>query len=74
MQQPEARAEKSRATALGWTRSSYILLSIFLATLVVIGVVWWPLVEAYLASYNPDYPVWIQIDWLLLGNFLIRPD
>ena len=71
MQQPEARAEQSRATALGWTRSSYILLSIFLATLVVIGVVWWPLVEAYLASYNPDYPVWIQIDWLLLGNFLL---
>jgi hypothetical protein len=71
MQQPIATARQSRSTALGWTRSSYILLSIFLATLVVIGVVWWPLVEAYLATYNPDYPVWVQIDWLLLGNFLL---
>ena len=33
------------ATALGWTRSSYFLMSAFLATLLVIGVVWWPLAE-----------------------------
>ena len=70
MQQPQA-TQQSQTTALGWTRSSYILLSIFLATLVVIGIVWWPLVEAYLATYNPDYPVWVQFDWLLLGNFLL---
>jgi hypothetical protein len=71
MQQPKAPSRQSLTTTLGWTRSSYVLLSIFLATLVVIGVVWWPLVAAYLATYNPDYPVWAQIDWLLLGNFLL---
>jgi hypothetical protein len=31
------------ATTLGWTRSSYFLMSAFTATLLVIGVVWWPL-------------------------------
>jgi len=71
MQQPEASPRQGLTAALGWTRSSYVLLSIFLATLIVIGVVWWPLVEAYLATYNPDYSMWVQIDWLLLGNFLL---
>jgi hypothetical protein len=69
MQQPAPSSRQSMTTALGWTRSSYVLLSIFVATLIVIGVVWWPLVETYLATYNPDLPVWVQIDWLLLGNF-----
>lgn len=71
MQQPEISSEQGIATTLGWTRSSYIMLSIFLATLIVIGVVWWPLVEAYLATYNPNHSVWVQLDWLLLGNFLL---
>jgi hypothetical protein len=71
MQQPDLHSRRGLTTALGWTRSSYIMLSIFLTTLVVIGVVWWPLVKAYLATYDPDYPVWMQIDWLLLGNFLL---
>jgi len=53
------------------TRSGYLLLSAFLLILFVIGYVWWPLVEAYLASYNPAYPWWIQTDWLLIGLFLV---
>jgi hypothetical protein len=71
MQRPEASSRRSATTTLGWTRSSYVMLSIFLATLIVIGVVWWPLVRAYLATYNPNHSVWVQIDWLLLGNFLL---
>jgi hypothetical protein len=71
MQQPDPSSRRGLTTALGWTRSSYIMLSIFLAMLVVISVVWWPLVEAYLATYDPNHPVWMQIDWLLLGNFLL---
>jgi hypothetical protein len=31
--------------------------------------VWWPLVVEYWSSYNPAYPWWRQMDWLLLGNF-----
>ena len=30
-----------------------------------------PLVEEYIATYNPAYPWWMQFDWLLLGNFLV---
>lgn len=71
MQQSKAPSGQNLATTLGWTSSSYIMLSIFLTTLVVIGVVWWPLVEAYLATYNPNHSPWVQIDWLLLGNFLL---
>lgn len=55
----------------GWTRSSYFLLSAFLAVLLLLGYVWWPLAEAYLATYNPAYPLWIQIDWLLITIFLV---
>jgi len=56
-------------SALGWTRSSYLLLSVFLATLFVIGVVWWPLVEETLAYIDWRYPLWLQLDWLLFGIF-----
>jgi hypothetical protein len=61
---------KRLAAALGWTRASYVLMSTFMATLFVIGVVWWPLVEANLAYIDPGRPLWAQIDWLLLGDFL----
>jgi hypothetical protein len=54
---------------LGWTRSSYLLLSAFIATLFVIIVVWWPLVVDYFATADPARPLWVQLDWLLLGVF-----
>ncbi len=57
------------AGLLGWTRASYALLSVFLAIIALILVVWWPLVVEYLSSYNPSYPFWAQMDWLLLGIF-----
>jgi hypothetical protein len=59
------------AAALGWTRASYYLMSLFLATVMLIIIVWWPLAEEYLAQINPDYPLWVQFDWLLLGIFLV---
>jgi len=58
------------AAELGWTRSSYTLLSAFLATLLLIGYVWWPLAEEYLTTLDPSRPLWRQLDWLLIGNFL----
>ncbi|HVN54803.1 MAG TPA: hypothetical protein VMT46_10770 [Anaerolineaceae bacterium] len=57
------------AAALGWTRASYTLFSIFLAIIALILVVWWPLVVEYASSYDPRYPFWVQFDWLLLGIF-----
>jgi len=54
---------------LGWTRSSYWLLSVFLATLFIIGVVWWPLVQDTLTYIDWRYPIWLQLDWLLFGIF-----
>jgi hypothetical protein len=56
--------------AFRWTRASYYMLSGFLMLLFLIGYVWWPLVEEYLSYFNPDYPIWRQLDWLLIGNFL----
>jgi hypothetical protein len=52
-----------------WTHSSYYFLSGFLSVVFLIVIVWWPLAEEYLAFYDPQYPFWIQIDWLLLGIF-----
>ena len=56
--------------ALGWTRHSSALLGGFLLTLFIIGYVWWPLAAEYLATFNPHYPWWVQVDWLLVGDFL----
>ncbi len=58
-------------SSLRWTKSSYYLLSGFLALLFLIGYVWWPLVIAYLETYDPSMPFWLQVDYLLLGDFLV---
>lgn len=47
------------------------MISAFLLLLALIGYVWWPLVVEYLSTYNPDVSFWRQMDWLLLGDFLI---
>lgn len=62
---------KALLAALRWNRASYALLSLFLLTLFIIGYVWWPLAEEYLALFNPNLPWWVQFDWLLLGIFLV---
>lgn len=54
----------------GWTRSSYLLLSTFLATLFLLAYIWWPLAEEYLSYIDWSRPLWKQIDWLLIGIFL----
>lgn len=54
-----------------WSKTSYVLLSGFLLCLFLIGYVWWPLLDEYLAQINPEVSVWLQIDWLLIGNFLV---
>jgi len=54
---------------LGWTRASYTLMSVFVAIILLIVIVWWPLVEEYFSYLDPNVPVWRQLDWLLLGIF-----
>jgi hypothetical protein len=54
---------------LAWNRASYALLSVFLITILLILYVWQPLVKEYLALFDPAYPLWMQIDWLLVGIF-----
>ncbi|NPV87705.1 MAG: hypothetical protein HPY45_17035 [Anaerolineae bacterium] len=54
---------------LRWNRTSYYMMSAFVALLFLIGYIWWPLVVEYLNTFNPEIPIWWQIDWLLLGNF-----
>jgi|YNPBryantNP2012_1023418.scaffolds.fasta_scaffold05692_4 hypothetical protein len=61
-----------RLTAsLKWTRASYLLLSGLAATVFVVIVVWWPLVQSTLAYLDPSRPLWQQLDWLLLGIFAV---
>ncbi len=59
------------AAALGWTRSSYFLISAFMATLFVIGVVWWPLMRDAMVYVDWSRPLWLQVDWLLLFDFAV---
>ncbi|MBN1259313.1 MAG: hypothetical protein JXB35_01405 [Anaerolineae bacterium] len=56
---------------LRWTRASYVLLSAFLLTIFLIVVVWRPLAEEAFAYYDPHRPLWVQLDWLLMGIFLV---
>ncbi len=67
--------------SLGWNRASYTLMSLFLSIIGLIMIVWWPLVRDYFATADPSYPLWKQMDWLLLGIFafmslliMSRPD
>jgi hypothetical protein len=53
-----------------WTGSSWILLSGFLVIIALILIVWQPLVQDYLRLFNPAYPWWQQVDWLLIAIFL----
>jgi hypothetical protein len=70
--QPASREAASRIPAeYGWTRSSYYLLSAFLATLFLLAYVWWPLAEEYLEQIDVSQSLWRQIDWLLIGIFLV---
>lgn len=62
---------KHLAASLGWTRASYTLLSVFVAVILLIVVVWWPMVQDYGSSFDPHYSIWVQIDWLLLGIFAV---
>ncbi len=55
---------------LRWTSSSWILISGFIFIIVLIIIVWYPLVEEYFAYYDPAYPWYLQMDWLLIGIFL----
>ncbi len=69
------RRLSSIVSLFGWTPSSYLILSLFVATLFVIGVVWWPLVQANVLLFDWSQPLWPQIwlymDWLLLGVFAV---
>jgi hypothetical protein len=56
---------------LRWNRTSYTMMSAFVALLFLIGYIWWPVVVEYLNTFDPRVSVWRQIDWLLLGNFLV---
>lgn len=55
---------------LKWTRASYYLMSLFIAVVGLIIYIWYPLAEEYLAMFDPAYPIWLQVDWLLIGIFL----
>jgi hypothetical protein len=55
---------------LRWTRTSYILMSLFAATLLLIVVVWWPLVTENIGYIDPARAWWQQMDWLLIGIFV----
>lgn len=56
---------------LHWTRASYALMSAFVAIILLIMIVWWPLVVDYFSQINPAVPIWRQLDGLLIGIFLV---
>jgi hypothetical protein len=69
--QPTSSGTRVVARRLGWTHSSAWLLSAFLAVIGLILIVWWPLVVDYTSTYDPRFPLWTQIDWLLIGVFAV---
>jgi hypothetical protein len=59
------------AKIMGWTRSSYYLVSAFLLTVFLIAYVWWPLAVEALAYVDWDGYWWLYFDWLLVGIFVV---
>jgi hypothetical protein len=59
------------ARIMGWTRSSYYLMSAFLATVFLIAYIWWPLAQEALSYVDWQGPWWLYFDWLLVGIFLV---
>jgi hypothetical protein len=55
---------------MGWTRSSYAILGAFLAAVMLIIYVWWPLAQMVLSYIDWRGPWWLYMDWLLIGIFL----
>ncbi len=55
---------------MGWTKSSYLLMSGFVLVVALIAYIWWPLAEEYLAYIDWEGKWWLYIDWLLIGIFL----
>lgn len=53
-----------------WSGSSTLFLSVILSVIALVIIVWWPLVEDYARYFDPRFPLWMQIDWLLVGIFL----
>jgi cell division protein FtsW (lipid II flippase) len=68
--QPQLTYTKVTKSHRKLSRAGYTLLSAFLAIILLIIIVWWPLVEEYVGYFNPAYPIWRQLDWLLIGIFL----
>jgi len=58
------------ASFMGWTRSSYAILGAFLAIVLLITYVWWPLAQMVLSYIDWRGPWWLYMDWLLIGIFL----
>jgi hypothetical protein len=57
--------------SIRWTKTGTVILSALLLVFFIIGYVWWPLLEEYAGYFDPDVPFWKQIDWLLIGDFLV---
>jgi hypothetical protein len=62
---------RTLAAILGWNRTSYLMLSAFLLLLLLMGYVWWPLAQEYLALIDWRGDWWRQVDWLLIGIFAV---
>ena len=60
----------SLRSSIRLSRASYILLSGFLLTILLMAYIWWPLAEDYLAYIDWQGPWWLALDWLLIGIFL----
>lgn len=56
---------------MGWTKSSYYLMSAFLLVIFLILTIWWPLAEDALAYIEWGGPWWLCFDWLLVVIFMV---
>jgi hypothetical protein len=70
MPPPKPNLLQRIACLMGWTKSSYVILGLFMLTVFVIIYVWWPLAQMVLSYVNWQADWWRYFDWLLVGIFL----
>lgn len=62
--------KKKIGKVFGWTRSSYILLGMFILIILLIIYIWWPLTVMVMDYIDWEGEWWLGMDWLLIGIFL----
>ncbi|HKZ54685.1 MAG TPA: hypothetical protein VJ123_04335 [Anaerolineales bacterium] len=57
------------SAALGWTKTSLVLMGSVAGVMLMTVLLWWPLVVEYFSTYDASRSIFLQLDWMLVAVF-----